>query len=358
MSYPDLIEQDGRYWITETQKTVARVHPIDTTLLEGLWNQGKVKTVAKKGLVLDLGPEEIGKGEAVMPTLPSLAQGGGFSVDFWIKLNELAADQIIADSRDASGQGFVVKTAEHGTIRIEMSDGRNVGFWACDRGVIKPGVWHHVAIIVDGAPDIISFVVDGILCDGGTDCIYGWGRFTPELNEVSGSERLRLAPSLEGQLKRLRVYGRYLRTSEAVANHRADERMYFALEETELLAMANPHKAPDLDPAVEIRRTEPDFVLYDPTGGKPPAWGDPDFFWLNEHLLVQPNGRDELLAMWTAERLKPWKWRIKYAHSKDGGASWTDAKVLDAMEVPETDEKSRPVEAETGVASSTRQPAS
>ena len=222
MSYPDLIEQDGRYWITETQKTVARVHPIDTTLLEDLWNQGTVKTVAKRDLALDLGPDEIAEGEAVMPTLPSLAQGGGFSIDFWIKLNELAADQIIADSRDASGKGFVVKTAEHGTIRIEMSDGRNAGFWACDRCVIKPDTWHHVAIIVDGGPDIISFVVDGILCDGGTYCIYGWGRFTPELNDVSGSKSLRRVPSLDGQLKRLRVYRRYLRTSEAVANYLAE----------------------------------------------------------------------------------------------------------------------------------------
>jgi hypothetical protein len=221
MSYPDLIEQDGRYWITETQKTVARVHPIDPTLLEGLWNQGLVKTVTKNGLVLDLGPDEIEKGEASMPALPSLAQGGGFSVDFRIKLNELSAEQIIADGRDESGKGFVVKTAEHGTIRIEMSDGEHVGFWACDRDIIKPDTWHHIAIIVDGAPDIISFVVDGILCDGGKTCIYGWGRFTPELGDVNGSRQFRVAPSLEGQLKRLRVYDRYLRTSEAVANHRA-----------------------------------------------------------------------------------------------------------------------------------------
>ena len=83
----------------------------------------------------------------------------------------------------------MVTTAEHGTIRIEMSDGKNVGFWACDRGVIKPKTRHHVAIIVDGGPNVISFVVDGILCDGGTASIYGWGRFGPELGDVSGSGR-------------------------------------------------------------------------------------------------------------------------------------------------------------------------
>jgi len=42
--------------------------------------------------------------------------------------------------------------------------------------------------------------------------------------------------------------------------------------------------------------------------------------------------------MWTSERLKPWKWSVMYAHSKDGGATWTAAKVLDgpraAWQVP------------------------
>ena len=221
MSYPDLIEQDGRYWITETQKTIARVHPIDPTLLEGLWSQGTVKTVTKEGLLLDMGPAEIQRGQVKLPALRSLADGGGFAVDFWIRLDKPAADQIILDSRDAAGKGLIVKTAAHNTVRIEMSDGKNAGFWACDRDLISPGAWHHVAIIVDGGPDVISFVVDGVLCDGGKASTYGWGRFSPKLGDVRGSGQLRLPPLSAGQLKRLRVYGRYLRTCEAIANFHA-----------------------------------------------------------------------------------------------------------------------------------------
>ena len=221
MSYPDLIEQDGRYWITETQKTIARVHPIDPTLLEGLWNQGNAKTVTSKGLLLDLGLEQLGRGEVDMPGLPSLAAGGAFSVDCWITLKDPSAAQVILDGRDATGKGFAVTTTSHGTIRIEASDGKNAGFWECDRDVIKPNTRHHVAIIVDGGPNVISFVVDGILCDGGTASTYGWGRFSPELDDISGSGKLRVAPTLKGRIECLRVYGRYLRTSEAVANYRA-----------------------------------------------------------------------------------------------------------------------------------------
>ncbi|MFV2070500.1 MAG: exo-alpha-sialidase, partial [Pirellulales bacterium] len=221
MSYPDLIQQKGRTWITETQKTVARVHAIDPELLEGLWSQGKVKTVAKKGLVLDLGPERLGGGEVEMPQLPSLAPCGGFAVDFWIEFDDLSAGQVILDSRNAVGKGFVVETSEHGTIRIEIGDGQHAGFWACDRDLLQPSTSHHIVAIVDGGPDVISFVVDGILCDGGEAAKYGWGRFSPEIGDVGGPGMLRIAPKVKGQLKRLRIYNRYLRTSEAISHYHA-----------------------------------------------------------------------------------------------------------------------------------------
>jgi hypothetical protein len=37
ISYPDLVEDDGKYYLTETQKHVARVHELDRALLEGMW---------------------------------------------------------------------------------------------------------------------------------------------------------------------------------------------------------------------------------------------------------------------------------------------------------------------------------
>jgi len=223
MSYPDLIEQDGRYWVTETQKTVARVHEVEPTLLEGLWNQGKVRKVAQEGLVLSLDFNKTQTRKTNMPELPNLADGGGFSIDFWIKLHELSAGQVIVDSSDKAGKGFVVRTTENGTIRIDMNDGKTVGGWDCDPELIKTNTWHHIAIIVDGGPKIITFVVDGVLCDGGTSRQYGWGRFSKELGDVSGSGKLQIAPSLKGRLKSVRLYDRYLRTSEAVGNFRAGQ---------------------------------------------------------------------------------------------------------------------------------------
>jgi hypothetical protein len=118
-----------------------------------------------------------------------------------------------------------------------LNDGRTEYSWDCDRHILEPDTWHHVAVIVDGGPKVITFVVDGVLCDGGETRQFGWGRFicskTPpprdlrvsridcSFSEICGSESLKVAPALNGQVKVLRIYSQYLRTSEAVGNFKA-----------------------------------------------------------------------------------------------------------------------------------------
>ena len=225
MSYPDLIEQDNRYWVTETQKTLARVHEVDPTLLEGLWNQGKAKKIAREGLVLDLNststPKISDKTELEMPVLPPL-DGGGFTLDLWLKLDELSPGQLILDSRDRAGKGIALTTTHRGTLQISMSDGKSVSSWDCDVDLLRAGQRHHVVVIVDGGPKIITFVVDGVLCDGGTTRQFGWGRFDANQLDVNGAGKLTVAPSIKGELESLRLYNRYLRTSEAISNYLSD----------------------------------------------------------------------------------------------------------------------------------------
>jgi len=80
---------------------------------------------------------------------------------------------------------------------------------------------HHLVVNIDGGPKIITFIVDGRLCDGGEHRPFGWGRFSPNLCHANGDETLRIAPDLTGRIHRLRIYNRCLRASEAVANHQA-----------------------------------------------------------------------------------------------------------------------------------------
>ena len=226
ISYPDLVEQDGRYWVTETQKSVARVHEIDAALLKGLWAQGEARTLATKGLVISLDAAQCAAtGTVVMPRLPDPSQGGGLAIDLWLTLGDLAAGQVVLDSRTEGGAGLAVTTGPDATLQLSLSDGKTAAEWASDAGRIEKGKRHHVVFIADGGPKLITVVLDGVLCDG-TSALpagrgtrqFGWGRFPPALGDVPGGPKLRVAPSLKGTLHSLRLYTRHLRTSEAIAN--------------------------------------------------------------------------------------------------------------------------------------------
>src|SRR5208283_1116336 len=98
ISYPDFIEDNGRYYITETQKRTARCHEIDRTLLEGAWNQSANRQVAKDGLVLETTSSQAGPAHLIdMPRLRRLGEGRGFTLEFWVKFRELSAGQVLLD---------------------------------------------------------------------------------------------------------------------------------------------------------------------------------------------------------------------------------------------------------------------
>lgn len=229
MSYPDLVE-DGGFYVTETQKEIARVHEVDPGLLAGLWSQFEDTTVATDGLVLEL-PAAGGSmpSAAPAPSMPLFLrrarQAGqpaektraGVSLDLWLRLPDANPGRVLVDNRTADGKGFTISTAAGGAVEIVMNDGRTENRWSSDTGILQPGRLHHVAVIVDAGPDIVTFVVDGKLCDGGDARQFGWGRFSPYLMSLQGGPSLNLAADA---LLHLRVYNRALRTSEAIAAFR------------------------------------------------------------------------------------------------------------------------------------------
>lgn len=230
ISYPDLVEDGGRFYITETQKSIARVHAIPQALLDGLFGQWDNRRVTTNGLMLDLPASKPMPRQVPMPTLPQFNQrdphradhGGrdlrrGFSIDLWFRLDSLAPGQVLLDSRDGSGKGLLLATTEGGTVRLSLNDGRQECSWAADTGLLQPGRLHHVVVTVDGGPKIITFVVDGLLCDGGQERQFGWGRFSPTLRTSNGAPTLQVGTPVRS----LRLYTRALRTSEAVGNFRA-----------------------------------------------------------------------------------------------------------------------------------------
>jgi hypothetical protein len=231
MSYPDFIEDRGRYYVTETQKEIARVHEIDPTLLEGVWGGAKPPVDA----VVRLDPASCRAGALVaLPELPAFAARGGFTLELWIRPDSTDGGQSLFDSRDREGRGIHVTVEEGGVVSLAIGGrawGVPGGTWSCglmecswttDRGLLAPGALHHVVAIVDGGPRLILFVVDGRLCDGGDDRQFGWGRFPRELRDPNGAPHARVAPRLRGSVEGLQLYPRALRVAEAVASFHAD----------------------------------------------------------------------------------------------------------------------------------------
>ena len=234
MSYPDLIEDEGRLFITETQKDKARVHEIDRTLVEALWGQFDRPRIAANGLLLALPDQgQPMPTSIIMTELPTFLERdsnradygtrdlrGGFTIELWLQLDSMDPNQIVLDNRTASGQGFCLCTTPRGTLQIVLNDGRTESRWECDPGMLRVAKAHHIVVIVDGGPKIISFVIDGKLNDGGDFRQFGWGRYNPNLRGIHGSDTLRIGPHLKGQVLAMRLYARALLVSEAVGNYR------------------------------------------------------------------------------------------------------------------------------------------
>lgn len=200
MSYPDLIEDAGEFYLTETQKTIARVHPIDRTLLEGLWSQFENRTVA---------------------THERASALEGLAIDLWIEFESLTPGRTILDGRNEQGRKVCLRTASGGAVEIVLNDGDIESRWSCDSGLLKAGQLHHIVANVDAGPRIITFIIDGMLCDGGQARQFGWGRFDADLCLADLGGSLRVVPGFGGRIHHLRIYNRSLRTSEAVGNYRA-----------------------------------------------------------------------------------------------------------------------------------------
>ena len=120
MSYPDLIEDNGDFFLTETQKTIARVHPIDRTLLAGLWSQLENDTVATAGLVAEL------SGTQSRVVLPACAS---FAIDLWVEFASLSLGQVLLDSRNEAGWGLLLQTVSDSAVEIVLNDGRAEDRW-------------------------------------------------------------------------------------------------------------------------------------------------------------------------------------------------------------------------------------
>jgi hypothetical protein len=235
MSYPDMFELDGKTYLTETEKRIARLHELKPEFLETLFDSFEGHTTSTEGLISEWSAEHSAAADAIAaPDFPFICfrqQGwegiyshdsrAGTTLEFSLTAYNLDdGTQTILDNREADGKGFTVLLHPNGALELTLFDGRSRSAWTSSSKRIQPGAAHHVCIIIDGGPKTISFVIDGAFDDGGEEKQFGFGLFNCHFHSLNGGEQIRLGDTLQS----LRIYGRALMTSEAVQHHRASAR--------------------------------------------------------------------------------------------------------------------------------------
>lgn len=223
ISYPDFIEFDDAAFISETQKDTACLHRIDSLFLERLWGQFVSAPVDEGTCLLSL---DHGGSEVSMPGLPKFRQRDfrsgsvpgvnlrqGFTLCLSLHAAPASATEILLDNRTEGGLGWFLALSTSGHLRLVMSDGQTTSLHECETGFLQPGGRHAVAVVVDGGPCIVSFIIDGRFCDGGEERQFGWSRFSPNLRNVAGCSRLTVSSAVQS----LKIFGRALMTCEVIA---------------------------------------------------------------------------------------------------------------------------------------------
>ena len=200
MSYPDLVEHDGKYFIAATDKESARLCEIDVTLLSNLWSQASLNSIPQQGLV-----------PAGQPFCPNLDDQG-----FTITVSDgMPATGELWSALDKEGNGVALKRAADGRVFVEYKDRfmAEAHRWETDAPVADDSV---VTFIFDGAANWIYVVVDGVLCDGGEARQFGWGPIPYQMKQLTSQPVM-----LVSTVGRALLHERMLSVSETIGLHRA-----------------------------------------------------------------------------------------------------------------------------------------
>jgi len=119
---------------------------------------------------------------------------------------------VLFSNMDENGKGLKA-VYNNTTTRIEftLGDGHCISRFDCEKGVLAPDTVHNVAIIVDGGPHVIEFIIDGLLCMA-DDRMFGFGRYTQFMQDINGKPELEISSCINN----FKFYDGLLRISEIV----------------------------------------------------------------------------------------------------------------------------------------------
>lgn len=231
-SYPDLIEANGRTYLTISHKQFGTLHEIDPHFLEKILsgNDDNTGPVVDECILDRFDPAQPLPEAMQWSGLPTVNDRTGwwediftrdtrrgFTLEFALE-GSGGEEGCLFDSRDKCGNGAVVWRRADGSAEISLRDGLGECRWSSRAGLLKAGRLTHLALIVDGGPKIVSFVIDGIFDDGGASRAVGYGHFRPTLRKLGESPEVRFPDADRLGLRGVRIHSRALLTCECRQN--------------------------------------------------------------------------------------------------------------------------------------------
>jgi hypothetical protein len=213
-SYPDLVEEDGKYWVSTTQKTTATIHEVPAWFFEMLWGQFDKPSIVTKGLVGNF--EHLSDNQKVTFSEPLTMVNGGFAFDFWIKMDDFRNGTIFS-SQVQEGTNIELVLTENETLEFKLTNLMDTVRLTSDSNRLQKHKAHHVAILVDADAGICYMLLDGSICDGGGKEIFGFNWISTSMNGMEVKDIS--VEKFSGRIDNLRVYGQKMFTSQLISNY-------------------------------------------------------------------------------------------------------------------------------------------
>lgn len=171
ISYPDMLIYNGRYFVSETQKSVTRLHEIPTAFLESLWEGHSLQSETCKLL----------PSPAPMPSEASrtgLWNSERLTLVLDAELCGIPGRTVLLNTADGKpgASGLRIETNESGAVCVVFGSGEEAERMVLQREYLLGGR-RQFAVTIDRAADILYASSDGVFLDGGSELRYGWKHF-------------------------------------------------------------------------------------------------------------------------------------------------------------------------------------
>ena len=223
--YPDFIEDNGCIFITETNKTQARSHKIDSDFLLTLFSADVINKTSSLARTLFFTPASQNQTFST-PILPSFISNiTSTTIGLWFENHNRSFEH--STIIDATALKLTVGSELSLVIELyDSSTKTNVSLSTdadCTRRLNGAGP-HFAAVVIDAPARMITWSVDGAVCDGGEELQWGYVWIPDIMSNLESnphSSSFVLGENYYGTIKGGGYYTRALMHTELVGTWRA-----------------------------------------------------------------------------------------------------------------------------------------